>query len=122
MRAKRFGVLLGLFAMLAARVAPAAAAIDVPVEKTTLSNGLTVLVHEDRDLPVVSLYIFFHTGSRNERHGITGISHLFEHMMFNGGANTEGKFDEIIEGNGGSTNGYTTRDFTVYLESFPPPA
>ena len=54
--------------------------------------------------------------------GITGISHLFEHMMFNGGENTAGKFDEIIEGNGGSTNGYTTRDFTAYLESFPPPA
>ena len=100
----------------------AAAAIDVPVEKTTLKNGLTVLVHEDRDLPVVGLYIFFKTGSRNERPGITGISHLFEHMMFNGGENTVGKFDEIIEGNGGSTNGYTTRDFTVYLENFPPPA
>ncbi|MBP1689824.1 MAG: peptidase domain protein [Deltaproteobacteria bacterium] len=98
------------------------ATIDVPVEKTTLANGLTVLVHEDRDLPVVSLYLFFRTGSRNERHGITGISHLFEHMMFNGGEHTVGKFDEIIEGNGGSTNGYTTRDFTAYLESFPPPA
>ena len=70
----------------------------------------------------MSLYIFFRTGSRNERPGITGISHLFEHMMFNGGENTVGKFDEIIEGNGGSTNGYTTRDFTAYLESFPPPA
>jgi len=100
----------------------ASAHVDVPVEKTTLENGLTVLVHEDRDLPVVSLYIFFKTGSRNERPGITGISHLFEHMMFNGGEHTVGKFDEIIEGNGGSTNGYTTRDFTAYLESFPPPA
>lgn len=126
MRARRY-LVAGLAALvsvvLAAWTAPAArAAIDVPVEKTTLANGLTVLVHEDRDLPVVSLYIFFHTGSRNERPGITGISHLFEHMMFNGGENTVGKFDEIIEGNGGSTNGYTTRDFTVYLESFPPPA
>ena len=109
-------------ATLAAGAAAASATIDVPVEKTTLANGLTVLVHEDRDLPVVSLYLFFRTGSRNERHGITGISHLFEHMMFNGGEHTVGKFDEIIEGNGGSTNGYTTRDFTAYLESFPPPA
>jgi predicted Zn-dependent peptidase len=111
---------VGLWVAVAGGVA--GAAIDVPVEKTTLKNGLTVLVHEDRDLPVVGLYIFFKTGSRNERPGITGISHLFEHMMFNGGVNTEGKFDEIIEGNGGSTNGYTTRDFTVYLETFPPPA
>ncbi len=122
MRAKLFVIVVGLVVSLGTVAGPARAAIDVPVEKTTLANGLTVLVHPDAALPVVSLYIFFKTGSRNERHGITGISHLFEHMMFNGGANTEGKFDEIIEGNGGSTNGYTTRDFTVYLESFPPPA
>ena len=122
MRAKLCAVAIGLSVVLAGGVRPAVGKVEVPVEKTTLANGLTVLVHEDRDLPVVSLYIFFHTGSRNERPGITGISHLFEHMMFNGGENTEGKFDEIIEGNGGSTNGYTTRDFTVYLESFPPPA
>ena len=119
---RRTGRWLVLLAVLVAGAVDAQAAIDVPVEKTQLKNGLTVLVHEDRDLPVVSLYIFFRTGSRNERPGITGISHLFEHMMFNGGAHTEGKFDEIIEGNGGSTNGYTTRDFTAYLESFPPPA
>ncbi len=99
-----------------------AALLDLPVERTRLANGLTVLVHEDRLLPVVSVYIFYRAGSRNERPGITGISHLFEHMMFNGGVHSEGKFDEIIEGNGGSANGYTTRDFTAYLESFPPQA
>lgn len=95
------------------------AALEVPVERSQLANGLTVLVHEDHSLPLVSLYLFFRAGSRNERPGITGISHLFEHMMFNGGAHSAGKFDKVIEGNGGSTNGYTTRDFTVYLESFP---
>lgn len=100
----------------------ARAAIQIPVERSRLANGLTVLVHEDRTLPIVSAYLFYRAGSRNERPGITGISHLFEHMMFNGGAETEGKFDEIIEGNGGSTNGYTTRDFTAYMESFPTPA
>jgi zinc protease len=121
-RAKRSIVVTVVLAMIGGGAGRAVAKIDVPVEKTTLANGLTVLVHEDRDLPVVSLYIFFRTGSRNERPGITGISHLFEHMMFNGGENTVGKFDDIIESNGGSTNGYTTRDFTVYLESFPPPA
>jgi zinc protease len=122
MRAKLFIVAISLVAGLTMPRGPARAAVDVPVERTMLKNGLTVLVHEDRDLPVVSLYLFFRTGSRNERPGITGISHLFEHMMFNGGVHTQGKFDEIIEGNGGSTNGYTTRDFTAYLESFPPPA
>jgi len=113
-----------LVSALAVMLVPAAssAVLDIPVERSRLANGLTVLVHEDRALPVVSVYIFYRAGSRNERPGITGISHLFEHMMFNGGVHTEGKFDEIIEGNGGSTNGYTTRDFTAYLESFPPQA
>jgi zinc protease len=121
-RLRARGMALVVAAAVSMGAAPARAKVDVPVQKTKLRNGLTVLVHEDRDLPVVSLYLFFRTGSRNERPGITGISHLFEHMMFNGGEHTVGKFDEIIEGNGGSTNGYTTRDFTAYLESFPPPA
>jgi len=111
-------------ALLAASVLPGAARAhqEIPVERAQLGNGLTVLVHEDRALPIVSLYLFYRAGSRNERPGITGISHLFEHMMFNGGAQSRGKFDEIIEGSGGSTNGYTTRDFTAYMESFPPSA
>src|SRR5881398_2215406 len=59
-------------------------------------------------------------GSRNEVRGATGISHLFEQMMFNGGKKFgRGVFDELIEGNGGSTNGYTTRDYTAYLNNFP---
>ena len=103
--------------------APAARdGVRLEVARTKLANGLTVLVHEDRSAPVVSTYLFYRSGSRNERPGRTGIAHLFEHMMFNGGAHTEGKFDEIIETNGGSTNGYTTRDFTAYMESFPAPA
>jgi zinc protease len=116
--------LIGVWALALAGACarPAEAAIDIPVERTRLANGLTVLVHEDRTLPSVSLYLFFRAGSRNERPGITGISHLFEHMMFNGGVRSVGKFDEVIESNGGSTNGYTTRDFTAYLESFPRPA
>jgi len=101
---------------------PASGGVQLDVARTKLANGLTVLVHEDRSAPVVSTYIFYRSGSRNEHPGRTGIAHLFEHMMFNGGVHTEGKFDEIIETNGGSTNGYTTRDFTAYMESFPVPA
>jgi zinc protease len=116
-----------LSAGLAAAAAPAAnppspGAIALDVRRATLANGLTVLVHEDRSAPVVSTYVFYRSGSRNERPGLTGIAHLFEHMMFNGGVHTEGKFDEIIETNGGSTNGYTTRDYTAYMETFPAPA
>ncbi len=101
---------------------PASGGVQLDVARTKLANGLTVLVHEDRSTPVVSTYIFYRSGSRNEHPGRTGIAHLFEHMMFNGGIHTEGKFDQIIETNGGSTNGYTTRDFTAYMESFPVPA
>ncbi|TMA36166.1 MAG: insulinase family protein [Deltaproteobacteria bacterium] len=97
-----------------------ALALELPVVARTLPNGLRVLVHEDHSAPVVSSYVFYHVGSRNEVRGATGISHLFEHMMFNGGKKFgRGVFDELIEGNGGSTNGYTTRDYTAYLNNFP---
>ena len=95
-------------------------ALSLPVVTRTLSNGLLVLVHEDHSAPVVSSYVFYRSGSRNEHYGQTGIAHLFEHMMFNGGKKFgPGVFDDLIEGNGGSTNGYTTRDYTAYLNNFP---
>ena len=95
-------------------------ALSIPVTTRILSNGLLVLVHEDHSAPVVSSYVFYKSGSRNEHDGQTGIAHLFEHMMFNGGKKFgPGVFDDLIEGNGGSTNGYTTRDYTAYLNNFP---
>jgi len=100
--------------------APGAAAVELPVVERTMSNGLQVLLHEDHSAPVVSSYVFYRSGSRNERSGQTGIAHLFEHMMFNGGKKFgPGMFDDQIEGHGGSTNGYTTRNFTAYLNNFP---
>lgn len=106
--------------LLLATGAARAASVQLPVETTTLRNGLKVLVHEDHSAPVVSSYIFYRCGSRNERYGQTGIAHLFEHMMFNGGKKYgPGQFDDLIEGNGGSTNGFTTRDLTAYLNNFP---
>ena len=90
-----------------------------PVERLCLSNGLTVLTIENHDLPVVSMYTFYKVGSRNERPGITGISHLFEHMMFNGSRKFRRKeFDRILETGGGHSNAYTSRDLTVYYEDF----
>jgi predicted Zn-dependent peptidase len=94
--------------------------MELPVVERTLGNGLRVLLHEDHSAPVISSYIFFRSGSRNEIRGQTGIAHLFEHMMFNGGKKFgPGVFDDLIEGNGGSTNGYTSRDLTAYLNNFP---
>ena len=91
----------------------------VPVQEARLPNGLRVRMVPDHDSPVVSLYTFFQVGSRNERPGITGISHLFEHMMFNGAKKYGPKeFDEVLESNGGRSNAYTTHDVTVYYEDF----
>jgi predicted Zn-dependent peptidase len=103
-----------------ALTAATAPALELPVAEKTLSNGLRVLVHTDRSAPVISSYVFYRSGSRNETRGQTGIAHLFEHMMFNGGRKFgPGQFDDLIEGNGGSTNGFTTRDLTAYLDNFP---
>jgi zinc protease len=109
-----------LLALLAAGASRSAVAVTLPVSDFTLPNGLRLLVHPDHSSPVISSYVFFRAGSRNEHCGATGIAHLFEHMMFNGGKKFgPGVFDDVIEGNGGNTNGYTTRDFTAYLNNFP---
>ena len=84
-----------------------------------LPNGLRVRLLADRNTPTVSYYTFFQVGSRNERLGITGISHLFEHMMFNGAARYGPKeFDRVLESRGGASNAYTSNDLTVYYEDF----
>ncbi len=117
---RRLLVATAAIAALALVVPPASHGITLPVETRTLRNGLRVLIHPDHSAPVVSSYIFFRAGSRNEHYGTTGIAHLFEHMMFNGGKRFgPGVFDDTIEQNGGSTNGYTTRDYTAYLNNFP---
>ena len=92
---------------------------DFPVEERSLANGLSVRLLPDRSLPVATLYSFFRVGSRNERPGITGISHLFEHMMFNGSRKYGPKeFDRRLESAGGTSNAYTSTDLTAYYEDF----
>ncbi len=92
---------------------------DFPVEEHALDNGLQIRLLPDRALPVATLYSFFRVGSRNEQPGITGISHLFEHMMFNGSRKYGPKeFDRRLEAAGGSSNAYTSSDMTAYHEDF----
>ena len=92
---------------------------DFPVEERSLPNGLQIRLLADRSLPVATLYSFFRVGSRNERPGITGISHLFEHMMFNGSKRYGPKeFDRKLEAAGGTSNAYTSNDLTAYYEEF----
>jgi zinc protease len=86
----------------------------------TLANGMKLIVEEDHDIPNVAMYFFYRIGSRNERPGTTGISHFFEHMMFNGAKKYGPKqFDIEMEKAGGNNNAYTTRDLTVYTDWFP---
>jgi zinc protease len=93
---------------------------EFPVASRTLKNGMKVLVQTDHSIPNVALYIFYRIGSRNERPGTTGLSHFFEHMMFNGAEKYgPGELDKVMEANGGSNNAYTTRDVTVYQDWFP---
>jgi len=93
---------------------------EFPVSARTLKNGMKVLVQPDRSIPNVALYIFYRIGSRNEHPGTTGLSHFFEHMMFNGAKKYgPGDLDKVMEANGGSNNAYTTQNVTVYQDWFP---
>jgi zinc protease len=86
----------------------------------TLDNGLRIVVWPDHDIPNVVMYNFVRAGGRNEYPGITGLSHFFEHMMFNGTSRRkQGEFDEIMEAAGGANNAYTSKDLTVYQNWFP---
>jgi zinc protease len=107
-----------LLSLLALMAPMAAQTIDF--KKHVLANGMTVIIHEDHDIPNVALYTFYKVGSRNEVPGTTGLSHFFEHMMFNGAKKYGPKqFDIQMEDAGGRNNGYTTRDMTAYQDWFP---
>ncbi|MGE0633797.1 MAG: M16 family metallopeptidase [Pseudobdellovibrionaceae bacterium] len=94
--------------------------IDFPVEKFTLDNGLTVLLHEDRTVPMVSYHTWYKVGSRDETPGHTGAAHMLEHMMFKGAKKYSGKqFDEILHANGIVNNAFTTNDYTGFYETLP---
>lgn len=90
------------------------------VKTIQLKNGMQILVLEDHSIPNANLYTFWKVGSRNEAPGISGLSHFFEHMMFNGAKKYGPKqFDRVMEASGGANNAYTTNDVTVYTDWFP---
>jgi zinc protease len=94
--------------------------LQVPYRQFTLANGLTVILHQDRSVPVVATNVWYHVGSANEKPGRTGFAHLFEHLMFEGSKNVkEGVFDTLLEGAGGNNNGSTTNDRTNYVIDVP---
>jgi zinc protease len=82
-----------------------------------LDNGLKVLVKEDHRSPVVVSQVWYKVGSSYEHNGITGVSHVLEHMMFKGThKHKPGEFSEIIAANGGSENAFTGKDYTAYFQ------
>jgi zinc protease len=124
-RAASGALILAAIAVAAIGALPAAAAPQaVPgadrIVSRTLANGMKVVVWPDPDIPNVAMYTWYRVGSRNERPGITGISHFFEHMMFNGTkTRSPGEFDRVMEASGGANNAYTSSDVTVYQNWFP---
>jgi zinc protease len=94
--------------------------IKIPIETYTLSNGLTVILSADHSIPTVAVAIWYHVGSKNEMPGRTGFAHLFEHVMFTGSGHVPyGLHDKLTEGVGGSNNGTTSNDRTVYFDTVP---
>jgi zinc protease len=108
------------FAQSAAPVSKLVEAVNIPHEKFTLDNGLTVLVHEDRKAPIVAVSIWYGVGSKNEPKGKTGYAHLFEHIMFNGSENAPGDYFEYTKKIGATDlNGTTWLDRTNYFQTVP---
>lgn len=96
------------------------ASSSIFIQKFQLANGLKIIIYEDHTAPIFAYHTWFNVGSRNEREGITGIAHLFEHLMFKETKNLkEGEFDRIIEEQGGKMNAATYVDWTFYRESLP---
>ncbi|MCJ7820060.1 MAG: insulinase family protein, partial [Bacteroidales bacterium] len=94
--------------------------LSIPYETYKLDNGLTVILNEDKSDPITSLVILYHVGSSREVQGKTGFAHLFEHMMFQRSENVgEDQFFKYIEGAGGTLNGGTSFDQTIYFEVVP---
>ena len=92
----------------------------IDYEKYQLDNGLTVILHEDKSDPIVSLAIQYHVGSNREVPGRTGFAHLFEHMLFQNSQHVgEDQFFNIVQNAGGTLNGGTNKDGTVYFEVIP---
>ena len=85
-----------------------------------LNNGLHVILHQDKSVPVVAVTVFYHVGSKNEETTRTGFAHFFEHLLFEGSDNIKrGEYSKYVSSNGGQDNATTSQDRTFYYELFP---
>ena len=93
--------------------------MDIPFTKHTLENGLDVVVHEDRAVPIVAVNVWYHVGSKDEVPGRTGFAHLFEHLMFEGSKHHDRGYFQPLQAAGAALNGSTNADRTNYWEVVP---
>ena len=113
-------LLIGFAVLAAPFLAAQTAKIDIPYQKFTLDNGLTLIVHEDHKAPIVAFNVWYHVGSKNEIAGKTGFAHLFEHLMFNGSENYDDDYFKPMQKVGATDlNGTTNEDRTNYFENVP---
>src|SRR5688572_1474319 len=109
-----------LLILLAAPLGAQSPPLEVPYRQFKLANGLNVILHQDRSVPIANVNVWYHVGSASEKPGRTGFAHLFEHLMFEGSKNVkEGAFDTLLEGAGASNNGSTNNDRTNYYIDLP---
>src|SRR6266566_7349531 len=109
-----------LVALAGTAMAQAGRSMHVDLKETRLANGLRVITVEDHSAPVIAIDVCYNVGSRDERQGRTGFAHLFEHMMFKGSENVgTGEHFVLVFNNGGTMNGTTNEDRTVYFEALP---
>jgi len=113
-------LLIGFAVLAAPFLAAQTPRIDIPFQKFTLDNGLTLIVHEDHKAPIVAFNVWYHVGSKNEVAGKTGFAHLFEHLMFNGSENYDDDYFKPMQKVGATDlNGTTNEDRTNYFENVP---
>lgn len=93
--------------------------MNIPFVRQTIGNGLDVLVHEDRNCPIVAVNVWYHVGSKNEQPGRTGFAHLFEHLMFEGSEHYDKGYFHPLQEAGALLNGSTNADRTNYWEVVP---
>ena len=86
--------------------------MNIPFIQRTLDNGLDVIVHEDRNCPIVAVNVWYHVGSKNEVPGRTGFAHLFEHLMFEGSEHHDTGYFHAMQEAGALLNGSTNADRT----------
>ena len=92
---------------------------SISFEKKILPNGLHVITHVDKSIPVAAVNLWYHVGSKNEEPGKTGFAHLFEHIMFEGSKNHNKDYFEPLQKVGANINGSTSNDATNYWEDIP---